>query len=501
MSERFTLMSEIGRGGMGVVWKARDEKAGSVVAVKLLREVYAEDPDYVARFERELELAKRIHSHNVVRVLGYGVRDRTPYLALEYVDGPSLRQILVSQGPYSWPEARSLLAQIAQGLADAHAAGVIHRDLKPSNILIGSDGVARIADFGIARGIDLTRLTGTSTLVGTPAYLAPEGPEDARSDLYSLGVIGYELLAGVPPFEAGTYQAVILAHIRNQPDLEKLPPEARDVIGWLLAKDPADRPQRTAVLLPVLWGGAEVPASADATPTAQPSRLAIAPVAESVASDPAPPATPTRASSYRVMAGGPEGPGSLPVDVSSSRASNQPLSGPPAAWRSPVSSATPRARGHSWGAPAAVLGIVALIVCIIAGVVGSGVLAGSAAASQTANAPASLLTTPSANTLTLVSVSTPTSSDSKVEIILNYALTGDAGANVTCEGAYNLDPRFGDLPAGATPGSGQVTVGLVLLEHPSTLTTTTLFCLMYGSDGNPFYTVTLAETIDWSVSN
>jgi serine/threonine protein kinase len=166
---------------MGVVWKARDEETGRIVALKLLHLVFADDPDYVARFERELELARRIHSPNVVEVLGYGVRQETPYLALEYVDGPSLRQMLTGHGPYSWQETRALLAQFAQGLSDAHAAGVIHRDIKPSNILIGSNGVAKLADFGIAKGLDLTRVTGTSALIGTPAYLAPEGPKDERS--------------------------------------------------------------------------------------------------------------------------------------------------------------------------------------------------------------------------------------------------------------------------------------------------------------------------------
>jgi hypothetical protein len=297
MTERFTLLSELGRGGMGVVWKARDEESGSIVALKLLRETYAEDPDYVTRFERELELAKRIHSRNVVQVLGYGVRDKVPYLALEYVDGPSLRERLASHGPYAWPEAKALLAQIAQGLADAHAAGVVHRDLKPSNILIGSDGVPKIADFGIAKGLDLTRVTGTSTLLGTPAYLAPEGPADERSDLYSLGVIAYELLTGVVPFEGRTYQEVILRHVREAPDLEKLPAEARPIVGWLLAKDAAERPQSAHDLLPVLWGGTGVPAQPPLAQAAGPVLATAQPVpAEPVfAQRPSPPVVATGA--------------------------------------------------------------------------------------------------------------------------------------------------------------------------------------------------------------
>ena len=254
MTERFTLLSELGRGGMGVVWKARDEETGQIVALKLMREMYAEDADYVARFERELELAKRINSAHVVKVLGFGVRQKMPYLALEFVDGPSLHDALAKHGPYSWAEASALLGQLGQGLADAHAAGVIHRDVKPSNVLIGPDGVAKITDFGIARGLDLTRMTATSAMIGTPAYIAPEGPMDARSDLYSLGIIGYQLLTGAPPFVGQTYQEVLLAHLRDQPDLTRLPAESRPIIGWLLAKDPAQRPRNAWELVPVVEG-------------------------------------------------------------------------------------------------------------------------------------------------------------------------------------------------------------------------------------------------------
>jgi Protein kinase domain/Galactose oxidase, central domain len=259
MTERFTLLSELGRGGMGVVWKARDEETGQIVALKLLRETYAEDPDYLARFERELELAKRIDSVHVVKMLGFGVREKMPYLALEYVEGPSLQDALAKHGPYSWPETKALLIQLTQGLADANAAGVIHRDVKPANVLIGPDGVAKLTDFGISRGLDTTRMTATSTMLGTPAYLAPEGPKDARSDLYSLGIIGYQLLTGTVPFKGTSHQEVIFEHVRTAPDLGKLPPEARPIIGMLLAKDPAERPARASALLPILYGVTPAP--------------------------------------------------------------------------------------------------------------------------------------------------------------------------------------------------------------------------------------------------
>jgi hypothetical protein len=388
VAERFTLLSELGRGGMGVVWKARDEETGSIVALKLLRETYAEDPDYVTRFERELELAKRIHSRNVIQVLGYGVRDKTPYLALEFVDGPSLRERLAVHGPYNWPEARTLLAQIAQGLADAHAAGVVHRDLKPSNVLIGSDGVAKLADFGIARGLDLTRVTGTSTLLGTPAYLAPEGPADERSDLYSLGVIAYELLTGVVPFEGRTYQEVILRHVREAPNLEKLPKEARKTVGWLLAKNPAKRPQSAAELVAALEGKRKVP-------VAQATELAAATDRPA----PAQPMSPTPALALQAspdLQGG----SALPPP-------NQPLAA--AAQAAPVwlSGSRPiAARRRTPPSLVVGFGVGALVVCLVAAALAGAYLTG---ASRSTVSPliAANETTPAA---TITPAATPTAS-------------------------------------------------------------------------------------------
>jgi serine/threonine-protein kinase len=290
MTERFTLITELGRGGMGVVWKARDDETGRIVALKLLHATLAADKDYLARFEREVDLAKRIHSVNIVEVLGYGMRDGAPFLALEYIDGPTLRELLSEHGPYSWTEAKALLGQLTQGLADAHAAGVIHRDIKPANVLIDPTGTAKIADFGIARGLDSTRMTATSTMLGTPAYLAPEGPVDERSDIYSLGIVAYELLSGAAPFAGTTYQEVIIRHIREAPDLAKLPAESRDVVNWMLAKDPAQRPQRASVLLKVLYGVAEAPKTThSAAPAMRPSQAAqkAASAARTTASRPA----------------------------------------------------------------------------------------------------------------------------------------------------------------------------------------------------------------------
>lgn len=242
MTERFELVSELGRGGMGVVWKARDREAGEFVALKLLNELYRDDAGYVERFEREVDIARRIASVHVVGVRGYGLFGGTPFVAMEYVEGRTLSQQLREFGPMPWERARVVLLHVTRGLAAAHLSGVIHRDIKPSNILLDARGQAKLADFGIARALDLTRLTGTATMMGTPAYMSPDGDASEQSDLYALGCVLYEMLTGGPPFTGQTQQQIVLKHIREQPNLEKLPKgEARRIAGWLLEKAPEKR--------------------------------------------------------------------------------------------------------------------------------------------------------------------------------------------------------------------------------------------------------------------
>jgi serine/threonine-protein kinase len=277
MTSRFTLLQRLGRGGMGVVWQARDEETGQIVALKLLHGQFADDPEYLERFAREVLLAQRVSSPYVVAVQGYGVREGVPYLVMEYIAGQSLRERL-GAGPLPPAEARRIFSELAAGLAACHAAGIVHRDLKPSNVLLAPDGSAKLSDFGIARAADLTLLTGTSTLLGTPAYLAPEGARDERSDLYALGVLGYELLTGAPPFAGVTPQEVLLAHIRTPPDLSKVPSDLRPLLARLLAKDPAQRPAPAAAVLAELQGEGETtprPAPATAPPASRPPRRRV----------------------------------------------------------------------------------------------------------------------------------------------------------------------------------------------------------------------------------
>ena len=154
MTERFELLEQVGRGAMGVVWKARDNERGKIVAIKMLRDLHVDNPEYVERFAREVDLASSVRSPHVVRVRGYGARADVPYLVLEFVAGRSLRAHIIEDGPFAPPEARDLLAQIAEALAAVHAVGIVHRDVKASNVLLTEEGVAKLTDFGIARDGD-----------------------------------------------------------------------------------------------------------------------------------------------------------------------------------------------------------------------------------------------------------------------------------------------------------------------------------------------------------
>jgi serine/threonine-protein kinase len=252
MTDRFERLEQLGRGGMAVVWKARDRESGELVALKVLHSHFAEDPDYIARFEREVEVTQRIDSPNAVKILGYGSDGGDLFLTMEYIDGQSLRELLHSRGKLPWEETKAIAEQVAAGLKAAHEKGVIHRDIKPSNIMLASDGIARLADFGIARLADMTRLTGSSTMLGTPLYMAPDTETDVRSDLYSLGVVLYEMLAGEPPFPGPSQAAIMMGHLKGSPDITRVPAEARGLLRRLLAKDPASRPSSAGEVLALL---------------------------------------------------------------------------------------------------------------------------------------------------------------------------------------------------------------------------------------------------------
>ena len=231
---------------MGEVWKGTDVVLGRPVAVKLLRAGYAQDPGSLARFRSEARHAASVSHPGIAQVYDYGQAE-PPYLVMELVDGPSLAQVL-GGGPLDPGRAMDVVAQAAAGLDAAHRAGLVHRDIKPGNLLLGPGGQVKITDFGISRAAGSATVTGTGALLGTPAYLAPERlagqVATPASDLYSLGVLAWECLAGTPPF-TGAPAGVALAH-RNRP-LPPLPAavpaDVAALVAELTAQDPLARPR------------------------------------------------------------------------------------------------------------------------------------------------------------------------------------------------------------------------------------------------------------------
>src|SRR5919107_2759720 len=215
---RYEILREVGRGGMAMVYLARQTDLDRFVALKELGAFHASDPSFAQRFLRESRVAGSLSHPNIVTVHDYFEHDGTPYIAMEYVERGSLRPFV---GHMSLAQIGGVLEGLLAGLALAEQHGIVHRDLKPENLLVTADGRVKIADFGIAKAVDrargTTRLTATGTTIGTPDYIAPEqamgqatGP---RSDLYSLGCIAFELLVGEPPFaDAESSMAVMLAH-------------------------------------------------------------------------------------------------------------------------------------------------------------------------------------------------------------------------------------------------------------------------------------------------
>jgi serine/threonine protein kinase len=247
LNHRYRLDERLASGGMGEVWKATDELLGRSVAVKLLKEIYFSDESFRTRFRAEARFAASLQHSGIAQVYDYGEQDDKAYLVMELVPGETLSRILSVEGRLSTDTALDIIGQAARALHIAHSAGIIHRDIKPANLMVTADGVLKITDFGIARGGGAT-VTQTGQVMGTAQYVSPEQATGRKitpaSDLYSLGVVAYECLAGMPPFAADTPIALALMHVREDaPPLPMdVPPAVRGLVSALMAKDPEDRP-------------------------------------------------------------------------------------------------------------------------------------------------------------------------------------------------------------------------------------------------------------------
>ena len=246
-AQRYRLDTRIATGGMGEVWRGTDTNLGREVAVKILKDEYADDPSFRARFEVEAQHAGALHHQNIATVYDYGAGPERPYLVMELVDGQPLSALLRPETPMDPDAVRELLTQAADGLAAAHAAGIVHRDVKPANLLVTPDRHVKVTDFGIARAAEGMGLTQTGEVMGTPQYLSPEQAQGQTatpaSDVYSLGVVAFECLAGHRPFRADTAVATALAHLREPvPELpDSVPADLAAVVRRAMAKLPQDR--------------------------------------------------------------------------------------------------------------------------------------------------------------------------------------------------------------------------------------------------------------------
>ena len=242
---RYELEQVVGTGGMSSVYRAYDRQLERTVAVKVLHERLGADDEHVSRFRHEAQAVAQLSHPDVVTVLDRGVDDGRQYIVFEYVDGENLRQLLDRTGPLPPQRATEIAIAIADGLAFAHARGIVHRDVKPQNVLLGRDGSVKVTDFGIARSAD-SGLTQTGTVLGTSSYLSPEQASGQAvtetADVYSLGVVLYELLDGEVPFPGGNQVVVALRQATEAPPaLRGVPPRLAAAVSRALAKDPARR--------------------------------------------------------------------------------------------------------------------------------------------------------------------------------------------------------------------------------------------------------------------
>ena len=252
LGDRYEIHQRLARGGMAQVYLARDRSLDRPVAVKELVPEFATDPSFVERFRREAQAAANLAHPNIVGVYDWGTQDGTYYIVMEYVEGPSLSQVIRHDGPLHPRRAAEIAGEVAAALGFAHSKGVVHRDVKPGNVLLTGTGQSKVTDFGIARALSSPDedLTQAGSVMGTATYFSPEQaqglPVDPRSDLYSLGVVLYEMVTARPPFTGETPLAIAYKHVQDRPPppstiISDLPVGLEAIIMKLLSKRADDR--------------------------------------------------------------------------------------------------------------------------------------------------------------------------------------------------------------------------------------------------------------------
>jgi serine/threonine protein kinase len=288
LNQRYKLLGPLGQGGMAVVYKAQDLSLGRIVAIKMLRQTLIHDQEFLARFQQEARAAANLAHPNIVTVHDFGQHEGRYYIVMEYIEGNDLKTLIKGGTPFPLDRVLDLSIQMCAGLGYAHRAGLVHCDVKPQNMLITADGRVKITDFGIARALASLRPGETTDVVwGSPQYYSPEQaagehPSPA-SDVYSIGVVMYEMLAGRLPFVASNQQALTLMHLREEPPNLSLfnpavPETMERIIHKVLAKEPAARYRTADQLGRILisyrqkgeeWTGANFAPNAQPAPNAQ----------------------------------------------------------------------------------------------------------------------------------------------------------------------------------------------------------------------------------------
>lgn len=259
LGSRYEIIEKIGNGGMATVYKAMDLVLKRHVAVKILRDEFTTDEEFIKRFETEAQSAARLTHPNIVSIYDVGVDNGIYYIVMELIQGKTLKEIIIGErGPLTWKWSINVAIQIASALEMAHRNNIIHRDIKPHNIIITEDGIAKVTDFGIAKAVSNSTITAFGTTIGSVHYFSPEhargGFTDAKSDLYSLGVVLYEMVTGKVPFDADTPVSVALKHMQEDPippieENPNLPDAVNKIVLKALKKDPILRYQTSTEML------------------------------------------------------------------------------------------------------------------------------------------------------------------------------------------------------------------------------------------------------------